>query len=116
MRALRWLLVVPAAVLGWQIGAAPGAWAAALPGVGNIAVHLGVAVGTALALLLPALTAPSSRGAVLWSAFTLVVATASLDAWIDAAWSELAVVTTVGLMTLLPALRRWRGDGHARRR
>lgn len=131
-RALRWLLVVPAGLLGWQAGVVPGALLqeailqacaggapASCTGVTALAAtaawYLGVAVAAVLMVLLPVLTAPSMRGTVAWSAFALGLAVAGHDGWMEDAWGEMLVTALVGLVVLLLALRRWRGDGRAAR-
>lgn len=120
LRVLRWLLVIPAGLAGWWIGLNAGDLLASLTvsstSLALVSTHIGVAAGAALAVLLPTLTAPSMRGTIAWSAFSFVVAVAGQQAWMDAAWSELAVVLASALTVLLLALRRWRGDGRASRR
>ena len=120
LRVLRWTLVVPAAFAGWWIGVSVGAVLAGLSShstsMAAVGTHFGVALAAALAILLPTVTAPLMRGTIAWTAFSFVVAVAGQAAWMDAAWSELAVVLTSALAVLLLALRRWRGDGRARSR
>ena len=135
-RAVRWLLVVPAGLLGWYSGIVAGVLLLTLAEsfcppdqmvselcsadwfdlAATVAVNTGVAVAAALVVLLPTLTAPSFRGTVAWTAFTFGAAVAGNLAWLDDAWIEMLVAVTVGFVVLVASLRRWRADGRARPR
>jgi len=120
LRVLRWMLVAPAAFAGWWLGVSTGSVLAGFffqsTVMATVGAHFGVALAAALAILLPTLVAPLMRGTIAWAAFSFVVAASGQHAWMEAAWSELAVVLTSALVVLLLALRRWRGDGRARSR
>ena len=132
-RVLRWLMVLPAGLVGWQAGAlvgsllleatlalcpetgrAAGACASALlSGVERAAPLLGVAIGASLMVLVPVLTAPGMRGTVAWVAYTLGLGWAGQDAWMAGTWAAMLVTAVAGFVVLVVALRRWRGDGRA---
>lgn len=134
-RSLRWLLVLPAGLLGWQLGQAAGvalqgvaAWLCSLAQTGSgacaaswwplaegMALHAGAAAAAVLAVLAPVLTAPTMRGTVAWTAYGLAAAVAGHLAWMNDAWTEMLVVVAAGFAVLLATRRRWRSAGRPRR-
>jgi hypothetical protein len=124
---LRWLLVIPAAVLGWYAALIAGmlllAFAESLcppedvvsgacmaPWFGTVSAVvfcIGTALAAVLVVLLPTLAAPRARLRVAWVAFALGLAVALAMAIAASAHAELASAVVAGALTTVVLSRRY---------
>lgn len=127
-RALRWFLVVPAAVAGWLIALLVGLLLHALadrlcpaemvvsgactapwhPPAVEAIVGLCAALAAVLVILLPVVVAPARRAEVAWVAFVGGMAFALYALTQTAAWFAFACAAAGGTATLAVVLRRGR--------